>query len=74
MALYFATQGFGSVIWTVTANTARLLVSAGCAIAATTWLDLGATGFSAGIATGFCSYAVLTVIAASRVSRPPPTT
>jgi Na+-driven multidrug efflux pump len=70
MALYFATQGFGSVIWTVTANAARLLLSAGCAIAATTWLDLGATGFYAGIATGFCSYPAFTVIAVSRVRKP----
>ena len=34
MALYFATQGFGSVIWTVTANAVRLLASAGCALIA----------------------------------------
>src|SRR5262249_14896763 len=40
MALYFSTQGFGSVIWTVTANAVRLLVSTGCALAAIYWLDL----------------------------------
>ena len=34
MALYFATQGFGSVIWTVTANAVRLLASAGFALIA----------------------------------------
>src|SRR5215468_10610754 len=32
MALYFATQGFGSVVWTVAANAARLLASAGLAL------------------------------------------
>ena len=30
MALYFATQGFGSVIWSVTANTVRLLANTLC--------------------------------------------
>ena len=30
MALYFATQGFGSVMWTVTANAVRLIASGGC--------------------------------------------
>ena len=30
MALYFATQGFGSVIWTVTANAVRLLALSAC--------------------------------------------
>jgi putative MATE family efflux protein len=70
MALYFATQGFGSVVWTVTANAVRLLVSAGCALVAVTWLDLGATGFFVGIAGGFGAYAALTAIAVSRVREP----
>ena len=70
MALYFATQGFGSVIWTVTANALRLLVSTGSAIAAITLLDLGASGFFAGIAAGFCAYAALTALAVSRVEKP----
>jgi putative MATE family efflux protein len=60
MALYFATQGFGSVIWTVTANAIRLLVSAGCSLLAIYWLDLGAKGFFVAIAGGFCAYAAVT--------------
>jgi len=60
MALYFATQGFGSVIWTVSANAVRLLVSTGCAFAAISWLDLGAIGFFIPIAGGFCAYAAVT--------------
>ena len=74
MALYFATQGFGSVIRTVMANAARLLVSAGSAIAATTWFDLGGTGFYGGIAVGFVSYALLTLLAVLRIKHPPSAT
>jgi len=70
MALYFATQGFGSVIWTVTANAVRLLVSLGCALVAITWLDLGAAGFFVAIAIGFCAYAALTAAAILRVRKP----
>ena len=70
MALYFATQGFGSVIWTVTANAVRLLASAGCAMIAITWLDLGAIGFFIAIAAGFCTYAALTAAAMLRVNEP----
>jgi putative MATE family efflux protein len=55
MALYFATQGFGNVIWTVTANALRLLVSAGSALVAARWLDLGVTAVFVGIAGGFCA-------------------
>ena len=72
MALYFATQGFGSVIRTVMANAARLLVSAGSAIAATTCFDLGGTGFYGGIAVGFVSYALLTLLAVLRIKQPAP--
>jgi putative MATE family efflux protein len=70
MALYFATQGFGSVVWTVTANAVRLLASAGCALLAITWLDLGAIGFFVAIAVGFCAYAALTAAAMFRVKVP----
>jgi Na+-driven multidrug efflux pump len=70
MALYFATQGFGSVIWTVTANAVRLLLSAGSAAAATTVLGMGPAGCFAGIAAGFCAYAAITVFAVYRVRKP----
>ncbi len=75
MALYFATQGFGSVIWTVTANAARLLTSTGCALVAVYWFDLGAIGFFVGIAGGFCTYAALTsaaIFSVKQRSAPPP--
>jgi Na+-driven multidrug efflux pump len=75
MALYFATQGFGSVMWTVTANAVRLLTSTGCALVAIYWLDLGAIAFFVAIAGGFCAYAALTSAAMFRVKEPsaPPT-
>src|SRR4029077_3892811 len=70
MALYFATQGFGSVVWTVTANAVRFLASTGCALVAIYWLNLGAIGFFAAIAGGFCAYAALTAAAMFRVKEP----
>ena len=70
MGLYFATQGFGSVVWTVTANALRLLVSAGCALVVARWLDLGLIGFGLGVALGFCAYAALTVMAMFMVKTP----
>jgi len=70
MALYFATQGFGSVIWTVTANAVRLLANIACALFAIYWLDLGAIGFFVAIAGGFCAYAALTSAAIFRVKEP----
>ena len=75
MALYFATQGFGSVVWTVAANAARLITSAGLALVVIPLLDLGAIGFFIAIAVGFCAYAALTAAAVSRVKAPsvPPT-
>jgi putative MATE family efflux protein len=70
MALFFATQGLGRVVFTVAANALRLLGSAGGALAAIYWLDLGATGFFIAVALGFCAYAVLTVWAMARIKDP----
>ena len=72
MGLYFATQGFGNALWTVTANAVRLLVSSACAFIAVYWLGLGALGFFVSIAVGFCAYAALTLVAAVRVREPIP--
>ncbi len=69
MALYFATQGFGGVMWTVSANAVRLLFGAACALVAVTRLDLGVDGLFAAIATAFCLYAAITVAAILRVRR-----
>jgi Na+-driven multidrug efflux pump len=71
MALYFATQGLGHVMWTVTANAVRLLASTGLALAAIYLLDLGVIGFFVSVAGGFCAYAALTAAAMVRVKEPP---
>ena len=72
MGLYFATQGFGNALWTVSANAVRLLVSTACALTAVYWVGLGALGFYLSIALGFCAYAALTLVAALRVREPVP--
>ena len=71
MALYFATQGVGSVVSTVAANAVRLLASAGCGLVAIYWFDFGATGLFVAIAGGFCMYAGLTALAMLGVKTPP---
>jgi Na+-driven multidrug efflux pump len=72
MALYFATQGFGSVVWTVTANAVRLLANAACALVAIFWLDLGVIGFFVAVAMGFCAYAAFTVTVMLKAKKPAP--
>jgi len=54
----------------VTANAVRLLASTGFALIAIYGLDLGAIGFFAAIAGGFCTYAALTAAAMHRVNEP----
>src|SRR5262245_24528114 len=70
MALFFATQGFGHVVLSVAANALRLLASAGGALIALYWLDLGVTGFFVAVAFGFCAYAALTAYAVVNVKLP----
>ena len=70
MALFFATQGFGRVMLSVTANALRLLASSGGALIALYWLDLGVTGFFAAVAFGFCAYAAMTAYAVMRAKEP----
>lgn len=69
MAFYFATQGFGNVVLTVSANAFRLVASAGCSLGAIYWLDLGATGFFIAVAAGFCIYAAVATAAILRVQK-----
>ena len=51
----------------MSANAARLLVSAGAGLAAVYWLGLGIAGFFAAIATGFVLYATLLASVVLRV-------
>jgi putative MATE family efflux protein len=72
MALYFATQGMGRVLLPVLANGARLLASAGGALAALHWLDAGAGGFFIAVAAGFAGYGALTSAALVHVCKSAP--
>jgi hypothetical protein len=51
------------------ANAMRVIISAGCGLAAITVLDLGVVGFFAAVAVGFCVYAALLVRAALSLNR-----
>jgi putative MATE family efflux protein len=59
MALYFATQGLGRVVWTVTANGVRMLASVCGGLLAVFWLDGGPVGFFAAVAGGFVIYGLM---------------
>jgi Na+-driven multidrug efflux pump len=59
MAIYFAMQGVGNVVPAVVANALRLLVGAGGALVAASWLGGGLLGFFAAIACGFLLYGAL---------------
>jgi putative MATE family efflux protein len=61
LALHSAMQGFGSVVLIVAANGVRLLASAAGALIAIYWLGLGAIGFFAAVAIGFCAFAAMAV-------------
>jgi putative MATE family efflux protein len=70
LGLFFVCQGYGRGLAAMTANAARMCVSAGAGLAAIYWLGLGVTGLFAAIAAGFCIYAALTALAVLRVSPP----
>ena len=70
LGLFFVSQGFGRGFGAMSANAARLLVSAGAGLVAVYWLDLGIAGFFTAIATGFALYAVLLAAIVLRVRAP----
>jgi putative MATE family efflux protein len=59
LGLFFVSQGYGRGFAAMSANVARLFVSATGALAAIYWLDAGMTGFFAAVSLGFVLYAVL---------------
>jgi MATE family, multidrug efflux pump len=69
MALYFATQGLGKVVWTVIANGVRMLVGACGGLLAVYWLDGGAAGFFAAVAAGFVVYGLTNALLLARHTR-----
>jgi Na+-driven multidrug efflux pump len=70
LAMHSAMQGFGNVMLIVVANGVRLLASAGGALLAIYWLDLGAVGFFAAAAIGFCAFAAMAASIMLRVKEP----
>ena len=70
LGLFYVTLGFGRAVSAMNANAVPMITSAGCGLIAVYWLDLGAAGFFAAVAAGFCVYAALLVRAVFSV-RPP---
>ena len=70
LGLFYVTLGFGRAVAAMNANAVRMMTSAGCGLVAVYWLDLGAAGFFAAVAAGFCVYAMLLVFAVTRVKVP----
>jgi putative MATE family efflux protein len=70
LGLFFVAQGFGRGAAAASANAGRLAANVAGGLAAIYWLGLGLTGFFAAIAAGFCLYAVLLVLAVTRVKSP----
>src|SRR5215208_2106028 len=67
LGLFFVSQGFGRGFGAMSANAARLLISAGAGLGAVYWLGLGIAGFFTAVATGFVLYAALLAYVVLRV-------
>lgn len=68
LALYFASQGAGRMIWPVTASVCRMVVAFGGALFLTATTGLGVEGVYAAIAGGMLIYGVVTA-AAVKITR-----
>ncbi len=56
LALYFASQGAGAVLWPVVAGAGRLVVAVGGGALAVRWLDAGYNGLLGFVAAGMVVY------------------
>ena len=63
LALYFASQGAGKVLWPVLAGFARLFVAVGGGLLAIETLNLGLSGVFGAVALGMLIYGVMTATA-----------
>ena len=68
LALYFASQGAGRMVWPVAGSVLRMIVAIGGALAAASLTDLGLTGVYIGVAAGMTVYGAFTM-AAIRITR-----
>ena len=70
LALYFASQGTGRMLWPLVAGVVRLLVVAGGGWLAVHWLDAGLVGIFAAIALGLVIYGGSMALAINWTLRP----
>ena len=70
LGLFYVTLGFGRAVAAMNANAVRMIASAAGGLVAVYWFDLGAAGFFAAVAAGFCLYAAMLVRAVSSVKTP----
>jgi Na+-driven multidrug efflux pump len=70
LALYFAAQGAGQLLWPLLAGLGRLLIVAGGGWIAVTWLDGGLPGVFAAIALGFVAFGGAQAAAINAALRP----
>ncbi len=63
LALYFASQGAGRMVWPVAASLCRMAIAFGGALLATELTDFGVAGVFGAIAAGMFAYGVITAAA-----------
>jgi MATE family, multidrug efflux pump len=66
LALYFASQGAGKLLWPAVGGLARLVVAAGGALLLTTWFGLGLDGVFTAIGGGMFVYGAFTAVAVQK--------
>ena len=66
MALYFASQGTGEMVWPVVANLARIVVAAGGSLLALDVLGWGTTGLFFFVAMGIVSFSAILAFSTTR--------
>ena len=66
MALYFASQGTGEMVWPVVANFTRIAIAAGGSLLALDKLGWGVSGLYACVAAGIVAFSLLLAFSTTR--------
>jgi MATE family, multidrug efflux pump len=66
MALYFASQGTGEMVWPVVANVARIAIAVGGSLLALEQFGWGVSGLYASVATGIVAFSLLLAFSTTR--------
>jgi putative MATE family efflux protein len=66
MALYFASQGTGEMVWPVAANLARIAIAGGGSVLALDQLGWGVSGLYAFVASGIVAFSLLLAFSTTR--------